>query len=99
VVGGVDDLPISHHELYPAGVFAPVGRALALRQAAWIIRCLPQGLWAAAYAATGRVEGRRWLADWVWNMGWSVGKLRALAGRRAVAVRAPPAYGAGGTEA
>lgn len=60
----------------------PAGRFPVLRQDLFLLRLLPRGLGAALLAATGHLEARRRLADWVWNFGWAVGKRQALAGSR-----------------
>ena len=49
------------------------------RQLLWMARCLPEGAGALVASGLRRPSGQRRLADWVWNFGWSVGKLQALA--------------------
>ena len=49
------------------------------RQLLWMARCLPEGAGALVASGLRRPTGQRRLADWVWNFGWSVGKLQALA--------------------
>lgn len=63
------------------------GPAPLLRQLASMASASPQGLRAGLMWLAGRPRGRQWLADWVWNLGWSVGKTEALWARKAVPVR------------
>lgn len=59
---------------------APPEHFALLRQGAYLSRMLPTGLGVALVAAaTGRLQARRELADWVWNFGWAVGRYQALA--------------------
>jgi glycosyltransferase involved in cell wall biosynthesis len=62
----------------------PPGRLPLLRQLIAIGRSLPAGLRAALQWAFGPPPARQMLADWVWDMGWSTGKLKAIVRKRAV---------------
>jgi glycosyltransferase involved in cell wall biosynthesis len=55
------------------------GRHPVPRQLLWLARCLPEGAGALLARGLRMPSGQRRLADWVWNFGWSVGKLQALA--------------------
>ncbi|MDB5931463.1 MAG: putative b-glycosyltransferase, Glycosyltransferase Family 2 [Polaromonas sp.] len=54
---------------------APKARFALPRQLVSMARALPSGVWAVLSCALRPLQGRRLLADWVWNMGWSTGKL------------------------
>ncbi|HSW17442.1 MAG TPA: glycosyltransferase family 2 protein [Ramlibacter sp.] len=64
------------------------GRFAVSRQLLWILRSAPGGLGAAALVFVAPLKGRQLLADWVWNAGWSLGKLEALRTLSSVPVRA-----------
>lgn len=55
----------------------PQKRFASLRQLIWIARCLPTGLWAFICWVLRLQRGRVLLPEWVWNFGWSSGKLLA----------------------
>lgn len=58
---------------------APPGR-LGLARKLWATRRLPaRGAMACLFLAAGRPQGRHLLAQWFWNLGWSVGELQSSA--------------------
>jgi glycosyltransferase involved in cell wall biosynthesis len=60
----------------------PLGRLALLRQLIAIGRSLPAGMRAGLHWAFGPPLARQLLADWVWDMGWSTGKLQAIVRHR-----------------
>ena len=61
----------------------PVARLALLKQLIAIARALPAGVRAALLWTFGPLQRRQLLADWVWDMGWSSGTLRAMVRHRA----------------
>ena len=54
-------------------------RLALLRHGVHLARMVPRGACIALVAAaTRRLQARRRLADWIWNFGWEVGKVKAL---------------------
>ena len=60
---------------------SPLGAFPLLRQWLWIGAYLPRGCWALLMFVLGRREGRPLFGQWIWHLGWSTGKLQALAQR------------------
>ncbi|MES2978530.1 MAG: glycosyltransferase family A protein [Pseudomonadota bacterium] len=63
-----------------------LGRFALLRQLVGMTRALPRGARAWLSYASGRPKGGWLLAEWVWSMGWSMGRLQAI-GEGAVPAR------------
>ena len=61
----------------------PPGRLALLKQLITIGRSLPAGARAWLLWKFGPPRGRQLLADWVWDIGWSTGTLRAIVQGRA----------------
>lgn len=62
----------------------PPGRFALLRQVIAIGRALPTGVRAGLLWTLGPPKARTLLADWVWDMGWSTGRLQAILQNRTV---------------
>ncbi|WP_167784906.1 glycosyltransferase family 2 protein [Ramlibacter rhizophilus] len=59
---------------------APTRSLPRLRRLVWVLRCLSAGVPVGLRAGLGLADGRRRLADWVWNFGWAWGEVLGTLG-------------------
>ena len=57
---------------------SPLGQFALPRQLVAIARSMPSGVKALISYGLGRPQGNTKLAQWVWGLGWSMGKLTAI---------------------
>lgn len=78
---GRDTTRLHHHYA------TPLGRLSLPRHLVSMARLLPSGARAFASRALRRPQGRALVAEWIWSLGWSAGKLQLILQKPAVSAR------------